>query len=64
MGGGGEEGGWQPTFDAQSRNAKIPNSHLQVGEGRGEVGDLSWNFHFLEGGGGRDMECMEFAAAT
>ena len=22
------EGGWQPSLDAQSRNAKIPNSHF------------------------------------
>ena len=22
------EGGWQPTFDAESKNAKIPNSHF------------------------------------
>ena len=22
------EGGWQPTFDAESRNAEIPNSHF------------------------------------
>ena len=26
------EGGWQPTFDAESKNAKIPNSHLAGGE--------------------------------
>ena len=31
--------GWQPTFDAESRNAKIPNSNLGRGvEGR-VVGD-------------------------
>ena len=22
------EGGWQPTFDAESKNPKIPNSHF------------------------------------
>ena len=48
MGWGRGWGGWQPTFDAESRNAKIPNFHLQGGEV----------------GGGRDMECMEFGAPT
>ena len=24
-------GGWQPTFDAKSRNVKIPNSHFWGG---------------------------------
>ena len=31
--GGGRGGGSNPTFDAESRNAKIPNSHW--GEGGG-----------------------------
>ena len=26
------EGAWQPTFDAESKNAKIPNSHLAGGK--------------------------------
>ena len=31
--GGGWGGGWQPTFDAESKNAKIPNSHCCRGWG-------------------------------
>ena len=30
------EGGWQPTFNAESRNPKIPNSHFsRYGKGEG-----------------------------
>ena len=28
-----EEGGWQPAFDAESKNPKIPNSHFCRGVG-------------------------------
>ena len=31
-------GGWQPIFDAESKFAKIPNSHVQGGWGKGAGG--------------------------
>ena len=35
------EGGWQSTFNAESRNPKIPNSHFfQVWEGGGLVANF------------------------
>ena len=33
VGGRGEGGVWWPTFDAESKFAKIPNSHVQGGRG-------------------------------
>ena len=36
-GGGGEEVDF-PTFDAESKSAKIPNSHVQLEEGMGGGG--------------------------
>ena len=41
VGGGGGEGGWWPTFDAESKNAKIPNSHFSGGGGGGQLLMLS-----------------------
>ena len=68
--------GWWPTFDAESRNTNIPNSHGGWVGGGGVGGQLLMLSPELlksqipidwgggGGWGGWDMECMEFGAAT